>query len=44
MGEEEMLRDKGVTVADMADETCIQMMKEFIRDNPGLWNEDIGRA
>jgi cytosine deaminase len=42
MGEEEMLRDKGVTVADMADETCIQMMKDFIRDNPALWHEDIG--
>ena len=42
MGEEELLRSKGVTVADMADETCIQMMKDFIRDNPALWNEDIG--
>ena len=42
MGEEELLREKGVTVADMADETCIQMMKDFIRDNPALWNEDIG--
>ena len=42
MGEEEMLRDKGVTVADLADEECIQMMKDFIRDNPALWNEDIG--
>jgi cytosine/creatinine deaminase len=42
MGDEEMLRDKGVTVADMADETCIQMMKDFIRDKPELWNEDIG--
>ena len=42
MGEEELLRSKGVTVADMADETCIQLMKDFIRDNPALWNEDIG--
>ena len=42
MGEEEMLREKGVTVADMADEDCIQMMKDFIRENPALWNEDIG--
>jgi len=42
MGEEEMLRDKGVTVADLADEECIQMMKDFIRENPALWNEDIG--
>jgi cytosine deaminase len=42
MGEEERLREKGVTVADMADETCIRMMKDFIRDNPALWHEDIG--
>ena len=42
MGEEELLRSKGVTVADMADETCIKLMKDFIRDNPALWNEDIG--
>ena len=41
-GDEEMLRDKGVTVADMADATCIKMMRDFIRDNPALWNEDIG--
>lgn len=42
MGEEERLREKGVTVADMADKTCIQMMKDFIKKNPALWNEDIG--
>jgi cytosine deaminase len=42
MGEEELLRERGVTVADMADKTCIQMMRDFIRDNPALWNEDIG--
>ena len=41
-GEEELLREKGVTVADMADETCIRMMRDVIRDNPALWNEDIG--
>jgi len=42
MGEEELLRSKGVTVADMGDKTCIKLMKDFIRDNPTLWNEDIG--
>jgi cytosine/creatinine deaminase len=42
MGGEELLRENGVTVADMADETCIRMMKDFIRDNAALWNEDIG--
>jgi len=42
MGEEELLRSKGVTVADMDDDTCIRLMRDFIRDNPTLWNEDIG--
>ena len=42
LGEEDLLRARGVTVADMADKTCIQMMKDFIRNNPALWNEDIG--
>ena len=42
MGEEEMLRERGVTVADLGDKECIQLMKDFIRDNPALWNEDIG--
>jgi cytosine deaminase len=41
-GDEDLLRDKGVTVADMADKTCIKMMQDFIRANPALWNEDIG--
>src|SRR5712671_5166649 len=41
-GEEDLLREKGVTVADMANETCIKMMRDFIRENPALWNEDIG--
>src|SRR5258705_11984815 len=41
-GDEDMLRDKGVTVADMADKICIEMMRSFIRENPALWNEDIG--
>ena len=42
MGEEDLLRERGVTVANLGDETCIKMMKDFIRDNPALWNEDIG--
>jgi cytosine deaminase len=24
------------------DQECIQMMTDFIRANPALWNEDIG--
>lgn len=42
MGEEELLRSRGVEVEVVNDETCIAMMQSFIKNNPELWNEDIG--
>ena len=42
MGEEELLRSRGVAIEVVQSEECIQMMEEFIRKNPTLWNEDIG--
>jgi len=42
MGEEELLRSRGVSVEVLQNEECIRLMQEFIRQNPGLWNEDIG--
>ncbi|MDT8067862.1 MAG: nucleoside deaminase [Terriglobia bacterium] len=42
LGEEDMLRSRGVSVQVLHDERCIQMMQEFIRNRPELWNEDIG--
>ena len=42
MGEEELLRSRGVIVEVLQDEECIRMMKDFIRMKPELWNEDIG--
>ncbi len=41
-GPEEYVRSRGVDVVVLQDEECIQMMQQFIRDNPALWNEDIG--
>jgi cytosine deaminase len=32
----------GIEVIDLHDAECIEMMTKFIRDNPTLWNEDIG--
>src|SRR5439155_18210223 len=43
MGEEELLRSRGVRVDVAQDERCITMMKNFIAANPHLWNEDIGK-
>ena len=42
MGEEELLRSRGVRVEVLDDEECIALMNEFIREHPRLWNEDIG--
>jgi cytosine deaminase len=36
------LRENGVTVIDLNNPECIQMMKEFIETKPELWAEDIG--
>jgi len=42
LGEEELLRARGVSVEVVQDPTCIELMSRFIREHPGLWNEDIG--
>ena len=44
MGEEELLRARGVRVDVVQDERCIAIMKAFIAEHPGLWFEDIGRS
>jgi len=36
------LRENGVEVIDLASPECIAMMTDYIRDNPAVWNEDIG--
>lgn len=42
MGEEALLRSRGVDVQVLQDKQCIAMMRDFMRDMPELWNEDIG--
>jgi len=42
LGEETLLRSRGVAVEVLQDRRCIELMTEFIRANPALWNEDIG--
>ncbi len=41
-GGPEFMKLHGVEVIDFNDDECIKMMEDFIRDNPKLWNEDIG--
>ena len=42
MGEESHLRSRGVEVEVLHNKECIDMMTQFIKDRPDLWNEDIG--
>lgn len=42
LGEESLLRSRGVTVEVVQDERCIRLMRTFIEERPELWNEDIG--
>src|SRR5438034_174839 len=42
LGEEALLRSRGVSVEVLQDTTCIALMTAFTRAHPELWNEDIG--
>lgn len=42
MGEEALLRSRGVDVEVLQNKECMTLMNKFIRDHPELWNEDIG--
>lgn len=41
-GPEAYLQSRGVELVQLDDDECYQMMQDFIRDHPALWNEDIG--
>ena len=41
-GEIDFLRSRGINVTVVNDPDLIRMMSEYIRQNPSVWNEDIG--
>ncbi|WKZ69333.1 MAG: nucleoside deaminase [Melioribacteraceae bacterium] len=41
-GPEDYVRSCGVDVEVVNDPDCISLMEKFIKENPELWNEDIG--
>ena len=43
LGEEGLLRSRGVSIEVLQDERCIDLMRRLIAAHPELWNEDIGR-
>lgn len=42
MGEEALLKARGVQLTVLQDHDCIAMMEDFITQHPELWSEDIG--
>ena len=42
MGEEEWLISRGVEVEVVDNKECYDLMQQFIKEKPELWNEDIG--
>ena len=42
LGDEELLKSRGVEVVVLNNDTCKTMMSNFIKSEPQLWNEDIG--
>ncbi|MCL1495379.1 MAG: nucleoside deaminase [Pseudanabaena sp. Salubria-1] len=42
LGREDWLRAEGVDVRVVKNAECRELMREFIKKNPELWNEDIG--
>lgn len=42
LGEEALLRERGVEVEVLQVPECLALMEGFIQESPELWNEDIG--
>jgi len=36
------LREQGVEVVDLGSQECVELLADYIRNNPDTWNEDIG--
>lgn len=41
-GAREFMESHGVEVVDLHNQECVEMMQDFIKNNPKLWFEDIG--
>jgi creatinine deaminase len=42
-GASEFMRNQGVEVIDLDLPECVEMLRNFIAENPALWEEDIGK-
>ena len=41
-GPEELLHSRGIVIVVLDDPECRRLLEQFIREQPRLWNEDIG--
>ncbi|MGW2705110.1 nucleoside deaminase [Streptomyces sp. NPDC001340] len=41
-GGHDWLAEHGVEIVLLDDPECVDLMRAFVKDNPALWNEDIG--
>jgi len=41
-GPEEYVRSRGVNIQVVDNVECVELIEQFIREHPTLWNEDIG--
>ena len=44
VGEEDLLRQRGVRVDVLQESRCVELMAQFIAGHPALWAEDIGET
>jgi len=42
-GPENYAKRRGVKIVNLDSADCKQLMRQFIKNNPRVWNEDIGR-
>jgi cytosine/creatinine deaminase len=42
-GSEQFMREHGIEVINLDLQECVEMMEQFIKQHPTLWNEDIGK-
>jgi creatinine deaminase len=42
-GPEDYVRSRGVELIVIDNQECAQLMRDFIKKDPNLWNEDIGK-
>jgi creatinine deaminase len=42
-GAKKFMEEHGIEVVDLDLPDCVAMMQDFIKKNPVLWNEDIGK-